>query len=90
MKAFMTVNALVKELVSSSEIGRPIVTTLMLVKFFEKSASSLKILSRKIYKCQWRPGIFPFFANKISPIAVVDRLDEDQQELMIEWLRALS
>ena len=47
----MTVNALVKELVSSSEIGRPIVTMLMLVKFFEKSASKLKILLRKIYKC---------------------------------------
>jgi alkyl sulfatase BDS1-like metallo-beta-lactamase superfamily hydrolase len=26
-------------------------------KFFKKSASRLKILSRKIYKCQWRPGI---------------------------------
>jgi len=36
----------------------------MLVKFFEKSARRLKILLRKIYKCQWRPGIFPpFLAN---------------------------
>jgi hypothetical protein len=35
MKAFMTGNALVKELVSSSEIGRPMVTMLMLVKFFK-------------------------------------------------------
>ena len=32
-------------LVLSSEIGRPLVTTLTLPKFFEKSASRLKILS---------------------------------------------
>jgi hypothetical protein len=32
-EAFATINALVKEVVSSSEIGRPMVTTLMLVNF---------------------------------------------------------
>jgi hypothetical protein len=64
MKAFMTVNAFVKELESSSEIGRPIVME------------------------AWH--ISTILCKPISPIAVVDRLDEDQQELMIEWLRALS
>jgi hypothetical protein len=39
IKAFMTLNTLVKDLVSSSEIGCPPVTTLTLPKFFEKSAN---------------------------------------------------
>ncbi len=34
--------------------------------------------------------ISTILGKPISPIAAVDRLGEDQQELTIEWLRALS
>jgi hypothetical protein len=34
--------------------------------------------------------ISTILGKPINPIDAVDRLDEDQQELTIEWLRAIS
>jgi hypothetical protein len=82
MRAFVTVNALVKELLSISEMGRPIVTMLMLVKLFEKSASRLKNIQMPMEA--WH--IATVLGEPISPIAAVDHLDKCQQELTIEWL----
>ena len=85
----MTLNALVKELVSSSEIGRRHDVDIgeVLQKICKEVEDSLE---ENIQMPMEALHISAFLGKPISPIATVNRLDKDQQELTIEWLMPLS